>query len=177
MTALADSLLRAANDTASRLKALGIEPEALAEYVPSRRKFLIQRAATMRPLGEVWRLGTLLLRVDRHSDPPLLVAGPATRAAKRLHPGNQSISREERRDIAAAALAGGYPEGQAVHYNAVPIPLDNAALRELGPEHPLGVVGDTIRVRWRAGASLEGAPTLADYLNERIDLIAGRLEA
>ncbi len=177
MNAPADSLVRAAGDAALRLRALGIEPEALAEFVPVRRVFLIRRAATMRPKGDVWRLGTLLVSADQQSGHPLFVAGPATRAARRPHPGNQSISREERRDIAAAALAGGYPEGRTVHYDAVPIPLDDAALRELGPEHPLGVVDGELRVRWRAGASLVGAPTLADYFNERIDLIAGRLEA
>lgn len=182
---------------AARLREHGVDPDGLAEFVPARKVMLIRRPATMRPLGEVWRVGTLLLSVDservdservtservisERATPelasPLFLAGPATRAAKRLYPGNQSISREERRDIAAAALAGGYPEGRAVHYDAIPVPLDAQQLRELGPEHPLGVVGDVIRVRWRAGASLEGAPTLADYLAERIDLLINRESA
>lgn len=135
---------------------------------------LIQRAATMRPLGEVWRIGTLLVSASPELVSPFFVAGPATRAAKRLHPGNQSISREERRDIAAAALAGGYAEGRSVNYDAVPVPTDGASLKELGPEHPLGVVGTEIRVRWRAGASLDAAQTLEDYLAERTDLLIAR---
>lgn len=162
---------------AERLRAAGVAPEALAEYVPPRRKLLIQRPATMRPLGEVWRLGTLLLgsQADTDTDavtaPSLWAAGHATRAAVRPHPGNQSVSREERRDIAAAALKGGYAEGTSVNFDAVSISLDEASLRELGVDSPVGLVGSELHVRWRAGASLDGAPTLEAYLAERIGLL------
>ena len=177
------NIVRAAVDSAEQLRSAGVQTEAIAEYVAPRRVMLVHRPATMQPLGEVWRLGVLLLNAEAGlslqgaggtsaGDSLLYVAGKATRSAKRLHPGNQSISREERRDIAAAALKGGYPEGRPVNYDVQPIELDDDALRSLDASHPLGVVGDEVRVRWRAGASLDGAPTLAAYLAERVDLLA-----
>lgn len=158
---------------AEELRAEGIAPEALAEYVPARRKLFIQRPATMRPLGEVWRLGTLLLGPppNSHTTPTLWASRHTTRSAVRPHPGNQSISREERRDIAAAALRGGYAEGTPVNFDAVSIPFDEASLRTLGVDSPVGLVGVEVRVRWRAGATLDGAPTLEAYLAERIGLL------
>jgi len=180
---LVQNIVRAAVDSAEQLRSAGVQTEAIAEYVAPRRVMLVHRPATMQPLGEVWRLGVLLLNAEAGlslqgaggtsaGDSLLYVAGKATRSAKRLHPGNQSISREERRDIAAAALKGGYPEGRPVNYDVQPIELDDDALRSLDASHPLGVVGDEVRVRWRAGASLDGAPTLAAYLAERVDLLA-----
>lgn len=160
---------------ASALRAADVQPEGLAEYIAERRVMLVRRPATMRPIGEVWRLGTLLLGAA-DGEPALFAAGHTTRAAVRLHPGNQSISREERRDIAAAALRGGYPEGAAVNFDAIPIALaalDDAA--GVDPSLPLGVAegpgGPAVRVRWRAGAPLENAQTLAAYLQERVGLL------
>ena len=73
--------------------------EGLAEYVPAGHRLLVlPRAATMRPLGESWRLGSLLL----DGEGSLYAAGRATRAAERGRPGYQSTSREQRREIAAA---------------------------------------------------------------------------
>lgn len=153
---------------AGRLQAAGVAPEALAEYVPAGRRFgLLPRPATMRPLGEVWRLGSLLLGTDGR----LYAAGRATRAAERGRVGYQSVSREERRDLAAAALHGGFPVGAAVNFDAVPVPNDEAELRGQGPDFPLGVSGGELRVRWRAGAPLEGAATLEQYLAERVELL------
>lgn len=161
----------AVREAAVKLRDAGVPPEALALFIPERRKLLIRRKATMQPLGEVWRLGTLLVGTDP-SAPALFVAGRATRSAVRPYPGNQSVSREERRDIAAAALHGGYPEGTAVNFDALPVPLDEPSFTGLAPDLPLGVVGGELRVRWRAGAPLDGAQTLAAYLAERVELLA-----
>lgn len=141
------------------------DPEALAEYVPPHRVLLIARPATMRPLGEVWRLGSLLLGTDA----ALYAAGRATRAAERGRPGYQSVSREERQDIAAAALRGGYAEGAPVNFDAVPLPLDGSLVAS--PELPIGLADGEVRVRWRDGAPLDGAPTLARFLDERVALL------
>ena len=106
------------------------------------------------------------------TDGTLYAAGRATRAAERGRPGYQSASREERREIAAAALRGGYPVGTPVNYDAVPIPIatvvhdDSAAT-----DGPVGMSGGALRVRWRPGASLDGAPTLQTFLAERVDLL------
>lgn len=165
---LEDRASRACAGAVRALRDAGVPPEALAEYVPAgRRLLMLLRPATMRPSGEAWRLGSLLLGTDGR----LYAAGHATRAAERGRAGYQSVSREERRDIAAAALRGGYPEGAPVNFDAVPLPLDGEGLRALGPELPIGVQGGEVRVRWRAGAALEGAPTLERYLAERVELL------
>lgn len=164
----ADRLSAAAADAAAKLRDGGIATEALAEYVPAGRRFgLLPRPATMRRLGEVWRLGALLLSTDGR----LYAAGHATRAAERGRPGYQSLSREDRRDIAVAALHGGYAVGTPVNYDAVPLPGDEAGLLALDDGAPLGIRDGELRVRWRAGASLDGAPTLERYLAERVELL------
>ena len=121
----------------------------------------------MRPIGEVWRLGVLLLDTSG----ALWAAGQATRAAERGRVGYQSVSREHRRDIAAAGLRGGYAVGTPVNFDAMPLPLSETAVRELGDDSPLGWAGGQVRVRWRAGATLEGAATLEQYLGERAELL------
>ncbi|WP_416445254.1 hypothetical protein AB3K78_00640 [Leucobacter sp. HNU] len=163
------------------LRAASVPTEALAELVPARRRMLIRLAPTMRPLGEVWRVGSLLISADR---PGWFTGGTATRAAERGRPGYQSVSREERREIAAAALRGGYPVGTPVSFDAVPLPLDGDGLRALGPDAPVGVLSigggadghpaEDVRVRWRAGAELSTAPTLDAFLTERVRLISER---
>lgn len=168
---LLESVLATVRQAGERLRAAGVDPEDLATYVPERRRLLIKRRATMLPVGYVWRLGSLLVGADG-ADPALFVAGRATRAAVRPHPGNQSVSLEERRDLAAAALHGGFPEGASVHFDAVEVPLTEAGITGLAPELPLGIVAGELRVRWRAGAALDGAQTLAAYLDERVELLA-----
>ncbi|MFD1201543.1 hypothetical protein ACFSWE_15150 [Leucobacter albus] len=171
MSELVDSVVAAVREAGAALRGGGVPTEVLAAYVAPRRKLLIPRAATMRPLGEVWRVGTLLIGADPEASPALLIAGKTTRAAVRPHPGNQSVSREQRRDLAAAALHGGYTEGTTVNFDAQLVALDEPALLALPAELPLGVVAGELRVRWRAGAPLEGAQTLASYLAERVELL------
>ena len=174
-----DNLLQrgiaALTETRARLIAAEVAPEEFAEYLPERRKFLITRAARMRPMGQVWRLGTLLLRADNPppGEPLLYAAGSVTRAAERGRPNNTSVSREERREIAAAALRGGYPEGTSVNYAAAALPLtdEGVAAWTADSSLPLGVADGELRVRWRAGAGLEGAPVLATYLSERLEFL------
>lgn len=179
---LADRAARACSATVRALREAGVAPEALAEYVPEGRLLLVLRkGASMRPVGEVWRLGSLLLDTEGR----LYAVGRATRAAERGRTGYQSVSREERRDLAAAALRGGYPEGTPVNFDAVPLwpaaPLAKSvatgadspdrAFETLPTDAPIGVHDGAVRVRWRAGAALEGAPTLESYLAERAELL------
>lgn len=155
----------------SELQAAEVATEALAEYVPPHRKMLIMRAATMRPIGAVWRIGSLLLGTGGE----LYAVGRATRAAERGRPGYQSLSREERRELAAAALRGGFAAGETVNYDAEPIPLAPDTPETLASlTHAIGPVGyadNELRVRWRAGAPLDGAPPLASFLSERVSLL------
>ncbi|WP_336659006.1 hypothetical protein [Leucobacter sp. USHLN153] len=155
---------------AERLEAAGVEREALAEFVPARRGFLRRKPAVMRPVGEAWRVASILLAPDG----TMYALGHATRSAERGRPGYQSVSREERREIAAAALRGGYPVGTPVNYDAAPLPLDPddvEALRSAPQSLPVGFAEGEVRVRWRIGAPLSGAPALSDFLRERVDLL------
>lgn len=161
----------ACTSTARALREAGVPPEALAELVPEGRRLrILRRPATMRPLCEVWRLGSLLLGTDPEH-PTLYAAGRATRAAERGRPNYQDLAREGRRDLAAAALNGGYAVGTPVNFDATPLPLEAQALLALGPDSPIGVSSTEIRVRWRPSADLTGAPTLERYLEERAGLL------
>ena len=155
---------------AERLAASGVPPEALAEFVRPRRGFLRRRPGTMRPIAEVWRIGPVLLAAGGE----LYALGHATRSAERGRPGYQSESLEERREIAAAALRGGYPVGTAVNYDADPLPLNPLhpeAASALPVPGPLGIADGEVRVRWSAGAPLSGAPALATFLADRVALL------
>lgn len=165
---IGDRATRACTDAVAALQRAGAPPEALAEYVPEARRLLMfPKPATMRPIGEAWRLGSLLLDTDGG----LWAAGRATRAAERGRAGYQSLSREERREIAAAALRGGYAAGSPVNFDAHRLSLDEGWLRAQGPDSPVGLAGGEVRVRWRAGAALDGAPTLEQYLRDRVALL------
>jgi len=176
-------------EAVSRLQAAGVAPDALAEYVPPRRVLLVTKKPTMRPLGEAWRIGTILLGTDG----ALYALGSSTRAAERGRPGYQSISREERREIAAAALRGGYPVGTVVTYDARPLRLELGAPviggqdpvpdpdpgtgspAEADEQLPIGYSDGEVRGRWRAGAPLPGAQPPAGFLRERVDLLVDPL--
>ena len=125
----------------------------------------------MRPLLDVWRVGVILLGEDG----AVYAAGQHTRAAERGRPGYQSVSREERRDIAAAALRGGYAVGAPVNFDArllVTAPPHTPPITEVfSADSPLGLVGDEVRVRWSPSASLEDGPAFATYLADRVSLL------
>lgn len=157
----------ACSEAAATLIRAEVAPEALAEYVPPRRAFLHTKSATMRSLGKVWRLGSLLL----DDAGALYAAGQATRAAERGRPSYQSESRELRREIAAAALRGGFALGTPVNFNATPIEWNEAALSDPAPECPIGIAAGTVRVRWRPESTLADSGTLVDFLSDRVGLL------
>lgn len=156
--------------SAAQLQEAGIAPDALAEYVPEHGSFLWRRKATMKPLGETWRLGTLLVATDG----ALYAHGHSTRAAERGRPSFQSESREERREIAAAALRGGFAVGTPVDFDAellISAAGDPVDFSRTPRELPIGFSEGEVRVRWRAGVPLAGAQTLAAFLAERVGLL------
>lgn len=155
-------------ETVRTLRDAGLPREGLAEFVPARRVLLIfTKPATMRVLGEVWRLGRLLVTPEGE----VFVAGRATRAAERGRPGYQSLSREERLDIAAAALHGGFGAGTPVNFDAAPVDLEAVIRGDIAVDHPLAFDGEHLRVRWSADAPLRSAPTFEGYLAERAALL------
>lgn len=166
-----DEIRAAALRAAAELRDASIPAEGLATYEPPRRVLFWTRPARMRPRGLVWRVGVLMLGTDG----AVYAAGRHTRAAERGRPGYQSVSREERRGIAAAALRGGYAVGTPVNFDAmllVTAQPDAAPTKDaFGPDSPLGFVGNEVRVRWSPSASLETGPAFATYLAERVSLL------
>src|SRR5690625_1856877 len=156
----------------AQLASRQVPHEGLAEYRPAKSWLMFTKPATMQKLDSVWRLGVFLLTVEGE----LYFAGHTTRAAERLRPNHQDVSREIRRDIAAAAKKGGYPEGFPVNYDAVPVPNGREELLALPHTAALFVdearpSGSQLRVRWNPGAPASDAPGLSDYLAERVDLL------
>lgn len=174
-----DSILA---DSSLRLSQARVPTQFLAEFVPEgRRLWVFPRPATMRPLGEVWRLGVFLLSVPEGPEsapgrrPTLMTAGPVTTARERGRQGYQSLSQEERRDVQAAAFRGGYAPGRAVTFAAQPIDLD-ACERACATGTSLDDGALLVRegralARWRPDADAGSCPPLERYLAERLDLL------
>jgi len=159
-----DGIRSALADAAGRLAAAGARDEALAEFVPERRVMLLTRKAAMVPLGRVWRLGVLLLDADGR----LYATGHITRA---LEPGRrayQAQSAELRREFRGAAFRGPFARAETVNFDAVPIELDEAALRD--SNGPLVLRGDEAMVRWDP-SSPDALTRLPEYLADRVRLL------
>ncbi|MGR0218375.1 hypothetical protein [Agromyces sp. ZXT2-6] len=169
---------RDAIDRAVReLAAASARTETLAEYVPERRVLGVPRAPRaprMIVIGDVWRLGVLLL------DPVgrLYATGRVVRAER---PARKSIIAEsvaEHRAFRAAAVKGGIPEGATVVFDARPIELDAAALAEAAASATAPVVLATgadgapqVAVRWDP-AHVDAVIPFESYLAERVELLA-----
>lgn len=168
-----DALARihsAIGDAVAALTAAAARQEALAEYVPARRKLLIPREPVLRRVGSVWRLGVFL--VDAGGT--LYATGELVRATPPGRPQYQSQSAEARRALRAAAQRGHFRNGETVNFDATRIPLDAAAdaaaLRDAAG--PLFLRGGEALVRWSPAAGDAGARDFGGYLAERVDLLA-----
>lgn len=149
-----------------RLAAAGARREVLAAYEPPRRRLGLPRAARMRRLGEVWRLGSLLLDGDGR----LYAVGRVVRAEA---PARRSVTANavaEQRAYRAAAVKGGIPAGETVDFDAVPIPLDGGA-EALPAGGPVALREGRVMVRWNPSDPGAWTP-LAGYLAERAELLA-----
>lgn len=159
------ALAAAGSATAAELGRHSARDEALAEYVPERRTLGIPRAARMTPLGRAWRLGALLVTADGR----LLATGRVVRAERPARRSTPAAAIAEQRAYAAAAVKGGFAEGETVNFGAVPV--DPAELVRAGASGPLVVVDDELFVRW--SPSLPDSLTPLDrYLADRVDLLA-----
>lgn len=151
--------------TAAELAAVGAREQALAEYVVPRRLLGLQRPASMRPLGRVWRLGVLLLARDG----VLRATGKTTRAVEPGHGGHTAVSVEQRREYRAAAYRGPFERGTTVNFDA-PV-IDLGAERMRASTGPLFVRDGRALVRWNASLDDSAAADFDRYVAERVDLL------
>jgi len=148
------------------LTGAGARQEALAEFVPARRRFLVRREPVLRRIGAVWRLGVFLLDAEGG----LRATGSLVRATPPGRPQYQSQSAEDRRSLRAAAQRGRFRGGETVNFNAPLIPLEPSALR--GTTGPLFLRDGRPLVRWSAAANDADAREFGGYLAERVYLLA-----
>lgn len=113
---------------AAELAAASARDEALAEYVPARRMLGFPRAATMRPIGRVWRLGAFLITPDGK----LLATGRAVRVANTERMRSVvAASITEHHELARAAARGGYRLGETVNFDARPVDPERPGIDDL----------------------------------------------
>jgi hypothetical protein len=155
----------AVTDAAARLRATGIPPEPLAEFVPPRRVLLFTTEPKLRAIGEVWRLGVFLVDPDA----TLYAAGSTTRAVEPGRSNNQSVSGEERRMHRAAAHRGRFEEGATVNFGASVIELSEEGLA--AASGPLFVADGRLLVRWNPRADATTGVAFVPYLRERLELL------
>jgi len=152
-------------DAVGRLTAAGVPDEALAAFVPPRRRFLLPRKAAMVPLGRVWRLGVFL--VDREG--VLYRAGTTTRAVPPGYPGHAALETEKRRVYRGAAYRGPFAPGETVNFHASVIDLDPESLRT--SDGPLFLTEAGALVRWGPPGGHETAWPFDSYLRERVEFL------
>ena len=163
-SAVLRALADAGSAAARELGGHAARDEALAEYVPERRTLGIPRAARMMPIGRVWRLGALLVTADGR----LLATGRVVRAERPVRRSTPAAAIAEQRAYAAAAVKGGYTEGETVNFGAEPV--DQAELEASGASGPVVVVGDALFVRW-SPAQPDALTPLDRYLADRVELL------
>lgn len=166
---------REAVDRAVReLSAASARTETLAEYVPERRVLGLPRAARMTIVGDVWRLGVLLLDADGR----VYATGRVIRAERPVRKSVIAESVAEQRAYRAAAVKGGIPEGATVVFDAAPIELDAHALADAAAPGTAPVVlandaagAPQVAVRWDP-ARADAVIPFESYLAERVELLA-----
>jgi hypothetical protein len=182
---------------AERLRAAGARSEVLAEFVPERRVLGVRRAARMRALGRVWRLGVLLVPADGEaaSIAPAFALGQVVRAEPPTRRSVVANAVAEHRALRVAAVKGGIPAGETVVFDAVPLRFAQPHRFDETPRpdapaepHPLGAAtgaegaaplpdtgplvlqGRRVLVRWNPTQPGALAP-FDRYLEERVELL------
>jgi hypothetical protein len=167
-------------DAAAHLAEVGARTEALAEYVPARRTLLVPRAERLRPIGDVWRLGVVLLASGAGggggastggAKPALYATGALTRSHEPGRPTYQAASAERRRQLRVAAYRGHFRPGTTVNFDAKPIPIDASLI---GASGPLTVRDGVALVRWSESSTFDAdaLTPFIPYLAERVALLA-----
>lgn len=151
---------------AEELRVGGARQEMLAEFVSDRRVLGIPRAARMKPIGRVWRLGVLLLDADGR----LYATGRVVRAER---PARKSVTAEsvaQQRAWRAAAVKGGIAEGATVDFDAAPIDLDELGRDGASGPLVLDAASGEVHVRW-SPTQPDALTPLDAYLRDRVDLL------
>lgn len=151
-------------DAVVALREAGARHETLAELVPERRMLRIPRAARMTPIGNVWRLGVLLL--DESGG--LYGTGHVVRAERAARKSVTAEAVARQRAWRAAAVKGGIAEGETVDFDTAPVDLDE--LGRAGASGPLVLRDDAVLVRW-SPAQPDALTPLDAYLRDRVDLL------
>jgi len=154
-----------------RLTAAGARTESLAELRIPRAIGPFRRAPRFVPIARVWRLGVVLLEAVPGDAARLFATGSVTRARDPRHPNFTSVSGEERREVREAARRAGFADGETVDYDAQPLPLDDT----LGTIGPLVLRDGELFVSWSGTRSADSLTPFADYLAERVELLADPL--
>lgn len=141
----------------ARQRLVGAPLMRLGRLHEPRRVLGFGRGARIVPVGDAWQVGMLLI-----TDDGLLAAGEVVRARADAVRGYTAVAQRERSERAAAAVRGGFAEGEAVHLGWLPIDL--AAVDAGGTSGPLSVVDGVVMVRWAVGALMP----LAAYLDDRL---------
>jgi len=153
---------------AERLSAVAARTESLAELRIPRAIGPLRRAPRFVPVAQGWRLGVLLLESAPGDAARLFATGSVTRARDPRHPNFTSVSGEERREVREAARRAGFAAGEAVDYDARPLPLDDT----LGTVGPLVLRDGGLFVSWNGTRSPDSLIPFAGYLAERVELLA-----
>ncbi|MGC5170608.1 glutaminase [Microbacterium sp. DT81.1] len=146
---------------AARARLADLPREGLGRMTHPRRILGLTRAPRIVPVGTAWHLGVLLV-----GDATVMATGEITRAVDPGRRGYAAESARHRAELRAAALRGGFADGDTVHFGWTELDLDAVARGEASG--PLSGAGGEPMVRWSASGGL--AP-LRGYLDERIELL------
>lgn len=158
-----EALRRRVDGFAHTLSASGARTEVLAHYATNRRRFGIPLPPILRPLGRVWRLGSLLMEADGS----LRATGHVIRVRQPGRPQFVSQVAEERRLVCEAAVRGHIVIGETVNFDTTAISLKLDALGKDGS--PLFVREGRIVVSW--SSRFDAVRDAEEYLREGVELL------
>jgi hypothetical protein len=138
----------------------GSARERLGDWARTRRLLGFGRAPRIVPVGEAWHVGVLLI-----ADAEVYATGEILRARAEAVRGYTAEAQRARSERAAAAVRGGFVDGEVLHLGAAEIDLD--AVRRGAVSGPLALVDGIPLVTWTAAGARR---PLADYLDDQLSL-------
>lgn len=145
---------------AARERLAGSAQERIGVDAAQRRIFGITRTPRIVPAGFAWHVGVLLI-----TDAGVLATGDVLRARTEVRRGFTAESQRARAERAAAAVRGGFADGETLHVGWREI--DVAAVDRGEASAPLSVRDGVVSVQWSSGSA---ARPLVDYLDEHLQM-------